>query len=615
MTQPGSARSFGAHIEGSGVRFSFWAPDCQDATLCIEGPLGVGEYPLDRQADGWCHRFVDGIGAGARYCYRVDGGLRVPDAASRFQPDDIHGASEVIDPTGYAWRCTDWRGRPWHQAVIYELHVGAFSPAGTYAGVEERLDALVELGVTAIELMPVADFPGTRDWGYNGALLYAPDARYGRPEDLKALIDAAHARGLMVLLDVVYNHFGPEGNYLHVYAKRFFDAERHTPWGAAINFDHPESRWVREFFIQNAVYWLTEYRFDGLRLDAVHAIEDRSPRHILDAVAERVDAEVAPDRHVHLVLENDDNEARFLKRAEDERTPRYVAQWNDDCHHAFHVLLTGETEGYYIDYADDPGRHLGRCLTEGFAYQGETSRFRNGATRGEASVALPPSAFVNCLQNHDQVGNRAFGERLSRLAEPAAVRAAAAVLLLAPSPPLLFMGEEWGAPEPFLFFCDVGEDLKDAVREGRRREFSRFAAFRDPAARARIPDPTAEQTFRASILDWRCRDQPAHREMLDHYRQLLSLRRHEIVPRLRGMTGRAGRVLWQDGPVLAVEWRLGDGSTLSMCANLGPDPKPMPPPPMMGRGLFAMAPAAVDAGQVSPWSVSWRLTETVAERR
>ncbi len=611
MTQRPAGGCFGAHIEGEGVRFRFWAPDCQRVALCIESAGDIAEYALERDADGWCEHLIEGIGAGTRYRYRIDGDLRVPDAASRFQPNDVHGASEVIDPKAYRWRCCGWRGRPWEEAVIYELHVGTFTHAGSFDGVRARLDALVDLGVTAIELMPVADFPGARDWGYDGALLYAPDARYGRPDDLKALIDAAHGRGLMVLLDVVYNHFGPEGNYLHVYAKRFFDPERQTPWGAAINFDGPGSRWVREFFIENAIFWLSEYRFDGLRLDAVHAIDDRSPQHILETIAERVDAAVSEHRHVHLILENDDNQARYLHRSATPSSPRYVAQWNDDCHHALHVLLTGECDGYYADFADDPGRHLARCLTEGFAYQGEASRFRDGAPRGEPSRELPLTAFINCLQNHDQVGNRAFGERLSALVEPAALRAAVAVLLLSPSPPLLFMGEEWAAPEPFLFFCDLGDDLQDAVREGRRREFSKFPAFQDPAARARIPDPTAEATFRASILDWHRREQSAHRAMLDHYRQLLRLRRQEIVPRLRNIPTPAGAVRWRDGPTLAVDWCLGDGATLSLAANLAPEARPSPPLRPSGRVLFACASAPADGGQLAPWSVAWTLNEPV----
>jgi malto-oligosyltrehalose trehalohydrolase len=451
---------------------------------------------------GWFRRVAQSARPGTRYRYRIDGDLRVPDPASRWNPEDVHGPSEVVDPAGFDWHDDDWTGRPWQEAVIYELHVGTFSPEGTFAGVERRLDYLVDLGVTAIELMPVADFPGTRGWGYDGALLFAPEASYGRPEDLKRLVQAAHARGLMVFLDVVYNHFGPEGNFLHVYAREAFFTERHhTPWGAGINFDGPESRTVREFFVHNALFWLEEYRLDGLRLDAVHAIADDSPVHILRELAEAVRSGPGRGRRVHLVLENDANQARFLARLPSGEARWYDAQWNDDVHHALHVALAGERDGYYRDYAQDLLRQLGRCLAEGFAFQGEPSDYRDGEPRGEPSAHLPPAAFVNFLQTHDQVGNRAFGERLAALAEPDALAAAATVILLAPSPPLLFMGEEHAAPVPFLYFCDFGPDLARAVTAGRRQEFARFDRFADPAARSAIPDPNDPRTFQRSKLD------------------------------------------------------------------------------------------------------------------
>lgn len=599
---------FGAAVTPAGVRFGLWAPDCKSVALRLGLGEGAREIPVSRDSNGWCETVVAEAGAGTRYAYRIDGGLVVPDPASRFQPDDIHGASEVIDPLAYRWQTPDWRGRPWEETVLYELHVGTFTEAGTYRGVIERLDDLVALGVTAIELMPLADFPGARDWGYNGALLYAPDARYGRPEDLKALIDAAHAKGLMVFLDVVYNHFGPEGNYLHCFAKRFFDEARHTPWGAAIAFDGADSQWIRAFFINNALFWLNEYRCDGLRLDAVHAIEDDSPRHILDELAERVAAEVDPERHVHLVLENDRNQARFLAGPTAERKGAYVAQWNDDIHHAFHVLLSGEREGYYIDYADDPGRHLARCLAEGFAYQGDPSRFRDGERRGNPSRHLPPTAFVAFLQNHDQVGNRAFGDRLASMVPAAGVMAAAAVLLLAPQVPLLFMGEEWAAPEPFLFFCDFGDDQRDAVREGRRKEFASFEAFVDPRAREAIPDPMLEETFRRSVLDWTRRSEPKHAAMLAHYRRLLELRRRWIVPSLNGIAGNAGSIRGQKGRALVVEWRMSDASVLGLAANLGDRPVPPPAPLPGGETIYETPSARQD--ELPAWSVRWSLVQS-----
>lgn len=594
MTTRRHDMTFGAQTGADGVRFRLWAPGCDAVTLCLGSGTHEAELPMGACGDGWFERTVRDAGAGTRYRYAVNDSLRVPDPASRFNPDDVHAASEVIDPAAYAWQDAAWRGRPWEEAVVYELHVGTFSPQGSFAGVTARLDHLVALGITAIELMPVADFPGARNWGYDGVLPFAPDSRYGRPEELKALVDAAHARGLMVLLDVVYNHFGPEGNYLHLYAEPFFSRRHHTLWGAAINFDGADSRPVREFFIHNALYWLTEYHFDGLRLDAVHAIADDSTPHILDELAQRVHEAVVPGRHVHLVLENDANEARHLGPG------RYAAQWNDDIHHALHVIATGEVDGYYADYADDPLRHLGRCLAEGFAYQGEASAYRGHAARGEPSAQLPPQAFVAFLQNHDQVGNRAFGERITRIAPEAAVRAAAVIVLLAPAVPLIFMGEEFAATTPFPFFCDFGDDLRAAVTEGRRHEFRRFARFADPVAQAAIPDPNAPATFAAARLDWGA----AREDWLATYRGLLKLRREAIVPRLRGMGGNAGTFRKLGPGCLQAEWRLGDGAMLRLLANLSASPFIAAPPP--GETLFALATMA-GQGALGPWAVLWTL--------
>lgn len=601
---------FGAETGPDGTRFRLWAPDAETVSLLLEGSDGEGEIeaPMTAEDGGWYETRL-AAGPGSRYRFRIDDGTAVPDPASRFQPDDVHGPSEVIDAQAFAWRHADWRGRPWEETVLYELHVGAFTAEGTFAAAARHLEALADLGVTAVELMPVADCPGRRNWGYDGVAPFAPDSVYGRPEDLKALIDAAHGLGLMVLLDVVYNHFGPEGNYLHAYAGRVFDAGRQTPWGAAIAFDSPSARPVRDFFIENALYWLKEYRFDGLRLDAVHAIEDRSTPHILEELAAAVHAGTEEGRHVHLVLENGLNEARHLERRPDGRPRHYVAQWNDDIHHAFHVLLTGETHGYYVDFGDDAARHLARCLAEGFAYQGDASPYF-GSRRGEPSAHLPPTAFVGFVQNHDQIGNRALGERLTALTPRPALEAATAVLLLAPAVPLLFMGQEWGAKQPFLFFCDLGDDLKAAVRDGRRREFADFPAFRDEAARERIPDPTAEDTFRRSVLVRPGPDDAEAAAWLDLHRRLLALRRREIVPRLDGAA--AGRIVWRAGGGLAVEWRLGDGARLCMLANLAAEPTPQAPPRPAGRPLFAVGDGAGDAGAaMPPWSAAVFLDEAV----
>lgn len=615
MTAHHPPNPFGAEVlhDQGAVRFRLWTPDAEQAELLL-WPPGQGREtqpavrPLPEVGDGWRNLITKEAGAGSRYLFRIDGAHEVPDPASRFQPEGVHGRSEVIDPTAYAWT-ERWAGRPWEEAVLYELHPGAFSPQGTFAGVQQRLDHLAALGVTALELMPVAAFPGRRNWGYDGVLPFAPDASYGRPEALKALVEAAHARGLMVLLDVVYNHFGPEGNYLHRYAARFFTDRHRTPWGAGLNFDGPDSRWVREFFIQNALYWLQEYRLDGLRLDAVHAIRDDSEPHILRELADRVQAAMDPQRRVHLILENDDNAPEYLER-EPAGAPRaYTAQWNDDCHHTLHRLLTDETDGYYQDYAQAPELRLGRCLIQGYAYQGEPSPFRGNRPRGGLSGHLPPTAFVNFLQNHDQIGNRAFGERIAELTSPEALHAALALLLLAPPPPLLFMGQEWNSRRPFPFFCDFGPDLAQKVAAGRREEFAAFPAFSDPQMRACIPDPMAEATFRSAVLDWSEAERPENRRWLELHRHLLKLRRDEIVPRLFGMGGGQGPAEISNGGVLGARWRLGDGSRLFLLANLaeGPAAAQAPPP---GRLLYATpgaGPEAERSDKLPPWCVLWHL--------
>jgi maltooligosyltrehalose trehalohydrolase len=604
------AMPFGAEVSKQATRFRLWAPGAREVELCLGAEEGERRLAMPAAGEGWFELVTEQAGTGTRYRYRIDGDIRVPDPASRFNPEDVQGPSRVVDPEAFTWQDTTWRGRPWEDAVLYELHLGTFSPEGNFDGARRRLDYLAQLGVTAVELMPVADFPGARGWGYDGVLPFAPDSRYGSPEELKGLVQSAHRLGLMVLLDVVYNHFGPEGNYLHRYAPQFFNPRHQTPWGAAINFDGEGNRTVRDFFIHNALYWLEEYHFDGLRFDAVHAILDDSSLHILAELAEAVRAGPGRERRVHLVLENDHNEAWPLAREEGAVT-LYTAQWNDDIHHALHVLTVGETDGYYADYADDPVRHLARCLTEGFAFQGEVSPYRHGARRGEPSAHLPPGAFVAFDQTHDQVGNRAFGERISSLAPPETLRAAVAIVLLAPSPPMLFMGEEFGAATPFLYFCDFHGELADAVREGRRREFARFRQFADPAARERIPDPNDRATFAASRLDWDCLERPPHCDWLAFYRKLLALRREEIRPRLHGMGG--GGAQWQKvgDRGLVAEWRLGDGSRLALAANLGSG-EVSGFPPVPGRLLFGTGEEVAGTlvhGLLPPWSVVWFLEE------
>jgi maltooligosyltrehalose trehalohydrolase len=554
---------FGASLDRDGARFSIWAPSASKVALFVDG------LTREMEADGpWFRLKVPGLNAGTLYNFRIDDELTVPDPASRFQPDDIDGPSMIIDPCAYRWTDGAWRGRPWQEAVLYEVHVGTATPEGTFAALADRLEYLRDLGVTALELMPVADFPGSRSWGYDGVLHFAPDHAYGTPDELKALVDRAHGLGLMVLLDVVYNHFGPFGNFLHAYAKSFFTERHQTLWGAGINFDGQSSEVVRAYFIHNALYWLEEFHFDGLRFDAVHAIADGSEAHILEELAQRIRAAL-PERHIHLVLENNANQASWLAPGEDGAPCLHDAQWNDDIHHVWHRLLTGETEGYYRDY-DDPVAGLARGLAEGFVYQGELSP-HDGVPRGEPSGHLPPSAFVAFLQNHDQVGNRARGERLGELAAPERLALARAALLLGPQIPLLFMGEEWQASTPFQYFVDFPGDpaLAQAVRDGRRKEFAGFAAFTDEAGGDPMPDPTAEDSFARSRLDWAEAAREPHAAVLAETRALLQLRRDAIVPLTKsGFIDAQWHCPRPDA--LDVRWRFGGGG-LRFLANFGAD--------------------------------------------
>ena len=554
--------TFGAAVTDGGVRFRLWAPSADEVTLVVEGK----DHALTRGEDGWREAFVEGAGPDDRYQYRV-GDLVVPDPASRRQDGDVHDASVVVDPS-FAWANPDWKGRPWEEAVIEEVHVGTATPQGTFDALRRKLDHYAELGVTALELLPVADFAGRRNWGYDGVLLYAPDTTYGSPDDLRRLIDDAHGLGLQVFIDVVYNHFGPDGNYLGAYAQDFFDPETHTPWGAALNFGLKP---VRDFFTQNAIYWLTEFRFDGIRFDAVQAISDMAEAegeaHFLEEMAEAI-REATEGRHVHLILENDDNRSALLARDEGGAPRYYDAQWNDDFHHVVHRMITGEEDGYYVDYPQ-PAKHLARVLSEGFAYQGEPSEHRDGAERGTPTRGLPTTAFCSFIQNHDQVGNRAMGDRVDEAAPEHGVHAATALYLLCPHVPMIWMGEEWGASATFPFFCDFGGELADAVRKGRREEFARFERFRDPAMRELIPDPNDEATFLSAKIDWQERGRGRHEERLELFRQLISLRREHVVPLLK--SGPAEASAEHHGESVRATYRFPAG-TLTIDVNLSQDP-------------------------------------------
>ena len=577
---------FGPELTADGVTFRLWAPAARAVELIVDRPVRMAAQP-----DGWHALALAGVGAGTRYRFRIDGEIDVPDPASGFQPDDVGGPSEVVDHRSYGWRAPDWRGRPWEEAVVLELHVGTFTPEGTFRAAIDRLDHVADAGFTAIELMPLADFAGARNWGYDGVLLYAPDSVYGRPDDLRALIDAAHGRGLMVFLDVVYNHFGPEGNFLGRYAPAFF-APGATPWGQAIDYRVAQ---VRAFAIENALHWLDHYRFDGLRLDAVHAITERGEPSVLEDMSRAVGALAQrTGRHIHLMLENDDNAARLL---DPRSTPagKFRAQWNDDYHHAWHVLLSGETHGYYGDHARAPLDRIARMLAAGFDYQGDRSAHRDGRLRGEPSGALPPTGFVNFLQNHDQIGNRALGERIDVLADAPALDAALAITLLAPMPPLMFMGEEWGARTPFPFFCDFHGALAEAVRNGRRAEFKEaYARLGDE-----IPDPLDAGTFRSAKLDWGERERGRRR--LGQVRELLAVRRRSVMPLLATIAFDPDATR-HDGALLRAAWMHPEGRLL-LLANVSGDGTLRPRDWTNGVPIWGGEPGET----LPPWSVFWSI--------
>lgn len=587
---------FGTQITEKGVRFRLWAPQKNAVSIKIYEPMQV--LPMKALPRGWFELEVEGVGPGTRYRFVMEDGTEVPDPASRFQPEDVHGPSEIIDPLAFEWTDIGWRGRPWEEVVLYEVHVGTFTPEGTFLAAIDKLDHLVELGVTAIEIMPLADFRGRWNWGYDGVMLFAPDASYGRPEDLKALIDAAHARRLMVFLDVVYNHFGPEGNYMTIYAPAYSGAHE-TPWGPAVNFDDEGSAMIRDIVIANARYWLNEFRFDGLRLDAVHEIQDNGPRHMLQDLAEQIRAST-DGRHIHLVTENSLNQANWLKRRDDGAPWLYDAQWSDDIHHCLQSCATDESFWYYADFH---GRTdlLARALAEGLAYQGEYME-HEGVHKGEPSAFLPPTAFVMYLQNHDQAGNRPFGERLGQLASRPALRALTAINLLSPHIPLLFMGEEWATTAPFLFFSDMGPDLAEKIRQSRSEELKQLLEQLDQDKTP--PDPMSEEAFVSSKVKWEEIEREEHGRHLALVRTLLKIRREEIVPRLHGIPGNSSSYEVLRDKVFRVSWLLGDGSKLELLANLSE--APLEGSQIWNRPHLWLEGTA-EGDQLGPWSVLFTL--------
>ena len=556
-------------LPGGGVSFSVWAPQAKRMRVVIESGGGAGEHELDPAGDGVWAGIVGDAAPGTRYRYRLDEEeAAVPDPCSRHQPEGVHGASEVVDPHAHEWRDEGWTGLAMPDYIIYELHIGTFTDEGTFDAAIGKLERLKELGVSAIEIMPVAEFPGARNWGYDGVALYAPHSAYGGADGLKRLVDAAHAIGLAVVLDVVYNHVGPEGNYLPKFGPYFTELYK-TPWGPAVNYDGPESENVRRFVIDNALYWITEYHMDGLRLDAVHGIYDFGAKHLLQELTESVHAAAASlGRRVQIIAESDLNDPRLL------RPPArggfgMDAQWADDLHHALHATLTGERTGYYADFPNGAA-DVARALEHRFIYTGQFAPHRK-RRHGAPATDVPADRFVVCIQNHDQVGNRAAGERISTLTSFERQKLGAALYILSPYVPMLFMGEEWGETNPFQYFVSHGdEQLVDAVREGRRKEFEAFGWGDD------VPDPQAEDTFRRSKLNWSRTGEPQHAAMLALYRDLIALKRRERALRPGDAVVRVShdsQAQW-----IVLELVPASGDVLAIAFNLADEPREVPLP-------------------------------------
>jgi len=577
-------KSWGAEfVAADTVRFRVWASGQESITLRLSGK----EFKMNPAGEGWFEFSATDISPGTEYHYVLADGTALPDPASRGQKADVNGPSLVINPESYRWQNTQWQGRPWEETVFYELHVGTFTPEGTFQAAIEKLPYLADIGITAVEILPVSQFGGNRGWGYDGVLLYAPHSAYGTPDDFKTFVDAAHGYGISVVLDIVLNHFGPEGNYLPLLSPEFFHKERMTPWGPGIAYDVDATR---RYIAEAPLYWLKEFNLDGLRFDAIDQIDDSAEKHILMEIAERIRAEIT-DRPAHLTTEDCRNVIFLHPRDEEGSTPLFSGEWNDDFHNAVHVFATGETHAYYEDFADQPEKYVARALAEGFAYQGEVSP-HSGEARGVDSTGQPPVAFVDFLQNHDQTGNRAHGERLISLAGVERTRVLLAALLLSPHIPLLFMGEEYGESNPFLFFTDFHGDLAKAVREGRAKEFAGHNGYDGDS----VPDPNAESTFMQSKLDWHKLESHEGRAWLELTRALLRLRQQKIVPLLATAGGNSGRVVKTDEGFLAVSWTFPQG-TLSLALNIGERHQTLPELP--GETVFAWPNAADELPQNS----------------
>ncbi len=587
---------FGTEVQDDGrISFRLFGPAVDAVRVKLDG---VAEpIPAASNGSGWHVLTTSEAKAGTQYSFVLPDGSEVPDPASRYQPRDVHGPSEVIDPAAYTWRDEGWTGRRWEEAVLYELHVGTFTPEGTFRAAIDRLDHLAELGVTSIELMCLSDFAGNRNWGYDGVLLYAPDSAYGRPEDVKAFIDEAHARKMMVILDVVYNHFGPEGNYISRYFPQVCsDRHKDTPWGGALNFDGQGSSEVRDFILHNALYWVEEFHVDGLRIDASHAMIDESPRHVLNELKDRVQV-AANGRIVHLILESEDNVAERLTRDSRGGLNDYTAQWNHDITHLLAAVLGSNCEERRENDQGETEK-LGKAISRGFVIAAE----EEGCTGLEREV--PPTAFVAFIQTHDLIGNRIFGDRIFGIASRESVRAIAAIYLLLPQIPMIFMGEEWAASSPFPFFCDYQGELAEAVRKGRCEQLSK----QDPAPSAdemkRAPDPQAEETLRSAQLRWEELKDAGHAEWFGWYKQVLQVRQRFVVPVLKDLEGSCSRFEVLGPGRLKVTWDLADGVKLYLATNLCSE---------QAAGFGAAVGEVIwmegseENGTLGPWSVRWSI--------
>jgi maltooligosyltrehalose trehalohydrolase len=552
----------GATFTGHETFFRVWAPEASAVDVVCEKH---GDVPMKKSADGYFSATAPICGPGDLYRYRVDDRGSFPDPASRFQPQGVHGPSQVIDPSSFAWSDRRWRGIALQDLVLYELHMGTFTPEGTYQSAAAKLSELRDLGISAVEIMPLADFPGNRNWGYDGVALFAPARCYGAPDDLRHFVNVAHQQGMAVFLDVVYNHFGPDGAYHSFFSKYYFSTTHRSPWGSGINFDGPNSGPVREFFIDNALRWIREYHFDGLRLDATHAIVDESPRHILASISSAMKASLPEtERCVHLIAEDVRNLAHMAK-PESQHGWGVDAVWSDDFHHQMRRSLAGDSDGYFGDF-DGSTTSIAETAKKGWFYCGQYAPYFD-RERGSDPAGMDYSRFVFFIQNHDQIGNRAFGDRMHQKIDAAAYRAATALLLMLPQIPLLFMGQEWAAGTPFLYFTDHHPELGRLVTEGRRREFERFAAFADPHVRQSIPDPQAVSTFESSRLHWEERGLERHASVLRLYRALLALRRSEPALRTCGRSGEL-RIYAYDKDVLIMRREARNGRAVLVIVQL-----------------------------------------------